>query len=566
MALRIACPKCETALTVSERGAGKVVRCLKCREPMRIPVPVVESIPRPIPEARIRNPKAAPLPLPSPRKDEWRAKSDPGTRERPKRPLRLVRTKPRSMMPWAVLGGAVSLLIVMIVAVAVVWNLKSRAIEQAKRDAATKPDNRPITLPNETRFPDLENDDDPRWPQRNAKSPRPDTPSRPSPDQTKPPKSDSPNPKGSAPANPPKPVTAIRPIPNLPELPEGWSYNRDFGFVAAWPVMPGPDGLTPDQALFRGRKSPFGDDRFWMSIGPDESTTLGMSYESPSGPKKDPKTMLDEYFAKLIKQVPATYAIRDDIDVGDRTGRELRYTKQNQTVILRAVVVYSTIWSVRVSYLDDRKEIAERFLNSFIAYEYERTPTGNRPVIKKKPSPPPPNPANPDADKPKPDKPKRATPPLPVLPKGWSYNSPTLGFVAAWPTEAGADGFTPEGALGNGRLGAFGGTKWGMTIGKFETPTLGVSVQVLLDKTIDEKQVLDDYIAKLIKQIPAGYNLRPECKIGDRIGREIDFPDKNKRVILRAVIADNAIWSVQTTYLDDEKTISEKFINSFIVP
>jgi nitrogen fixation-related uncharacterized protein len=535
MALRIACPRCETALTVSERGAGKVVRCLKCREPMRIPVPVVESIPRPIPEARIRKPKAAPSPPPSPRKDEWRAKSDPDTRERPKRSFRPVRTKPRSMMPWAVLGGAVSLLIVMIVAVAVVWNLKSQAIEQAKRDAATKPD-------------------DP--PKRNTKSPTPETPARPKPDKPNSPQPDTPN--------PPKPVPAKRPIEGLPELPEGWSYNRDYGFVAAWPVPPGPDGLTPDQSTARGRKSPFGDDRFWMSIGPDESTTLGMSYESPSGPKKDPKTMLDEYFAKLIKQVPATYAIRDDIDVGDRTGRELRYTKQNQTVILRAVVVYSTIWSVRVSYLDDRKEIAERFLNSFIAYEYERTPTGNRPVIKKKPSPPPPNP---DADKPKPDKPKRATPPLPVLAKGWSYNSPTLGFVAAWPTVADTDGFTPERMLGDGRFGAFGGSKWGMTVGKTQSVTLGVSVQVLLDKTIDEKKTLDDYIAKLIKEIPFGYELRPECKIGDRIGREIKFPDKNnKTVILRAVIADNAIWSVQTTYLDDEKTISEKFINSFIVP
>ena len=154
-----------------------------------------------------------------------------------------------------------------------------------------------------------------------------------------------------------------------------------------------------------------------------------------------------------------------------------------------------------------------------------------------------------------------------MLPEDWSYNSPTLGFVSAWPTGAGDDGFTPEGALGDGRFGAFGGTKWGMTVGKTQSVTLGVSVQVLLDKTIDEKKTLDDYIAKLIKEIPFGYNLRPECKIGDRIGREIKFPDKNnKTVILRAVIADNAIWSVQTTYLDDEKTISEKFINSFLVP
>lgn len=561
MSLRIACPRCETALTVSERGAGKVVRCLKCHEPMRIPD--LEAIPETVPTARMRKPSvpssAPPAPMPPPRLDEWRTKPDPGSRKRPKQTSRPVRTKPRSMMPWAVLGGAVSLLIVMVVGVVVVWNLKGQAIEQAKRDAATKPDDRPIRLPNETKFTGLENEDDPRWPQRNAKSPTPETPSRPSPDQ---PKSSTPNTP-----NPQKAVPAKRPVEGLPELPEGWSYNHDYGFVAAWPVPPGPDGLTPDESTARGRKSPFGDDRFWMSIGPDESTTLGMSYESPSGPKKDPKKMLDEYFAKLVKQVPASHTIRDDVDVGDKLGRELRYTKDNQTVILRAVVVYSTVWSVRVSYLDDRKEIAERFLYSFIAYEYERTPTGtHRPVIKKKLSPPPPNPAKPDPDKPKIEKPKRPTPSLPVLPKDWSYNSPTLGFVAAWPTMADADGFTPERMLGDGRFGAFGGSKWGMTVGKTESITLGVSVEVLLDKTIDEKKVLDDYVAKLIKQIPAGYNLRPECKIGDRIGREIAFPSKNKYTILRAVIADNKIWSVQTTYLDGEDTVSKKFIESFIVP
>jgi hypothetical protein len=471
------------------------------------------------------------------------------------------------MMPWAVLGGAVSLLIVMIVAVAVVWNLKNRANEQARRDAATKPDDRPILLPNETRFPDLENEDDPRWPQGNAKSPTPETPSRPSPDKPKSSQPDTAHPKDSGQSNYPKPHTAIRPIPNLPELPEGWSYNRPDWFVAAWPVNPGPDGLTPDATLVHGQKGPFGGDRLGMTVGPDQSITLGVSYESAPGVVKDVKKTLDDYFAKLIAQVPASHAIRDGIDVGDRTGRELRYTDKNRTVILRAVVVYNTIWSVRVSYRDDQTEIPERFLNSFFVPEFERSATGKQvPVIRNRPSPQPLNPAKP-GDNPKSDKPKRPTPPLPLLPEGWSYNSPTLGFVAAWPTEAGDNGFTPEGALGNGRLGAFGGTKWGMTVGKTESVTLGVSVQVLLDKTIDEKKVLDDYIAKLIKEIPFGYELRPECKIGDRIGREIKFPDKNnKTVILRAVIADNAIWSVQATYLDNEKTVSEKFINSFLVP
>lgn len=154
------------------------------------------------------------------------------------------------------------------------------------------------------------------------------------------------------------------------------------------------------------------------------------------------------------------------------------------------------------------------------------------------------------------------------LPPGWSYNSPTYGFKAAWPVEPGSDKFAPADAFSVTTADML-SNSWTLVKSSGEEPTLilGVTRIVLPEEmAIDGIRTLKNYLPRL--QQAAGPNATArDCTVDGKPGYEIAGERMGARFVQRATILDNVIWTVhvQTSLpANASEEIANRVFDSFI--
>lgn len=320
--MRIACPSCDAALTVSERGAGKVLACPKCGQPMKVPdsADVQTSPPvQPIVFA------APPLPPPTtppdraekPPRKRWDDDDESPIRKKPKRRKRPPFSRkppPTNLGPWILLGVLVLLAIVSLIVAIVLFRSRSAAEDQ-------RPRAEPL-----------------------AESPEP-----------------------SAPAE--KPVRNITYGP----LPAGWSYNSPtYGFKAAWPVEPGSDKYAPADA-FSVTMADMVPNSWSLVIGSGDEPTLILGVTRIVLPEEmaiDGIRTLKNYLPRL-QQAAGPNATARDCTVDGQPGYEIVGARKGARFVQRATILDNVIWTVDIQTsqpANASEEIANRFLDSFIPF------------------------------------------------------------------------------------------------------------------------------------------------------------------------------------------------------
>jgi hypothetical protein len=304
--MRIACPRCDAAITIADRAAGKAATCPKCRGEFRVPdleaEPVYDEI-----EIVEPPPKRPSKPVVVEIEDD-----EPEPVER--KPRR--KSKPRRPKSNGVSPGLIAALIIGFVVLStgvggLTWWL---------------------TRPNDL-----------------AKPTTPDVLSQPAGDST------------STDDAPKKEIVQYGP------LPQGWSYNPpSFGFKAAWPVAPGADQFAPETAFVRsmnglkpngwGMPMPGDGERGLLSVSRIDLLDTGLN---------DDQKILDNYVAKRRGQLAGGTIGVTAIGVNGKPGRELRLTVSGTTVTQRITIAGTTLWMWDVKGIPPTDDAAIRFLDSF---------------------------------------------------------------------------------------------------------------------------------------------------------------------------------------------------------
>jgi hypothetical protein len=150
------------------------------------------------------------------------------------------------------------------------------------------------------------------------------------------------------------------------------------------------------------------------------------------------------------------------------------------------------------------------------------------------------------------------------LPKTWSMNAPSLGFVAAWPVLKGNLGYTPVEALSV----AYSGLKpnsWSY-IESTQRIMMSVSVIDLIEVgSIDAEATIDRYVDKMRPKAPTTLGVTP-MTIAGQPARQIAYVTDSERSISRVTLKGNRLWTVsvvcpQTVAADDPKVV--RFLSLF---
>lgn len=164
-----------------------------------------------------------------------------------------------------------------------------------------------------------------------------------------------------------------------------------------------------------------------------------------------------------------------------------------------------------------------------------------------------------------PEAPRRGSVSYGPLPAGWSWNSPTLGFKACWPTDPGTDNFTPSHALVVG----YSGTKpngWSFVQQDERNLLMVAKIDLLDDGTLDENSVLNNYIDKAKRRAPVTIDIST-ITIDGKPAREFTYETENaERVIHRATVVGSTLWTIQATFPSKKAgsaEIARRFLDSF---